>query len=185
MNGCVLEFIVSSWSKVSRVIVVSAGVLVFWALVFLWSQAEGLTKGPNAACPPGRVIGAPTPVILLSIPPPLPPTPTPSNRNLTSPLNTPRPAPTAIVFSVTETIDLAPALAAGEKGKLYVCKKNGAYVVILIRPGTPISDLRLENGDVLFRDDPPDNARMVPPPRPTFATPVLTRTPTGPVQVKP
>jgi hypothetical protein len=154
MNGCVLEFIVSSWSKVSRVIVVSAGVLVFWALVFLWSQAEGLTKGPNAACPPGRVIGAPTPVISLSIPPPLPPTPTPTNRNLTSPLNTPRYAPTAIVFSLAKTIDLDPTLAYEQKTKVVVCKRDGSYLAFLAPRLWAIVDLRLENGDVIFLIDP-------------------------------
>lgn len=185
MKGCAQEFSVSSWTRISRVIVITTGVFVFGTLVFLWSRAEGANKGPNAACPPGTVIGAPTPVIIVGGPPPMPPTPTPTNRNLTPPLNTPRPAPTAIVFSLAKTIDLDPTLDYGAKSKLYVCKKNGTYILLLARPGTTNSELPFENGDVLFRIDPPDGARKVDVPRPPSAGPVLTRTPNESTQVKP
>ncbi len=161
MKGCVLEFIVSSWSKVSRVIVISTGVIVFGTLVLLWYRAEGVNKGPNTACPPGRVIGEPTPAINLRIPAPLPPTPTPTNRTLTSPLNTPRPAPTAFVFSLAKTIDLDPTLEYDAKAKLYVCKLNGTYVLLLARPDAVIGELPLENGDVFFREESPKGTRMV------------------------
>ncbi len=115
----------------------------------------------------------------------MPPTPTPTNRNLISPLNVPRYAPTAIVFSLTKTIDLDPSLAYDAKWKLYVCKKDGTYVLLLARPDAIIGELPLENGDVFFRDESPKGTRMVGPPLPTFAVPVLTRTPNEPVQVKP
>ena len=182
MKGCELEFIVSSWTKVSRAIVFSVGVLLFGTLVLLWYRAEGVTKGPNPLCPPGRVIGEPAPAITLTG---FPPPPTPTNPNQISPLRTPRPAPTALVFSLTKTIDLDPSLAYDAKWKLYVCKKDGTYVLLLARPDAVIGELPLENGDVFFRDESPKGTRMVGPPLPTFSAPVPTRTPTGPVQVKP
>jgi hypothetical protein len=86
-------------------------------------------------------------------------------------------APTAIVFSLTKTIDLDPSLAYDAKWKLYVCKKDGTYVLLLARPDAIIGELPLENGDVFFRDESPKGTRMVGPPLPTFAVPVLTRTP--------
>lgn len=89
------------------------------------------------------------------------------------------------MFSLAKTIDLDPTLEYDAKAKLYVCKLNGTYVLLLARPGTLIDDLPLEKGDVLFRDESPKGTRMVGPPLPTFSAPVPTRTPTGPVQVKP
>jgi hypothetical protein len=165
---CMRKYVMSSRTRWARFIVVLSGAVLFAALVVVWFQAEGTTKTNSGVCPPGRVIGEPTLVMATRG---LVPPPTPLNPNLVSPLNPQRSAPKAVVFSLTQTIDLAPGLADDDKGKLYVCKKTGEYVVFLVRPGTPIGDLPLEKGDVLFLDEPPIGARRVAPPIPTMNAP--------------
>jgi len=164
----------SAWTKFSRLIVISTAAVLFGALVFIWYRSDGATKVPSGVCPPGRVIGEPTPVIAFTGPPP---PPTLLNPNLVSPLNVPRYAPTAFVFSVTKTIDLDPSLAYDAKWKLYVCKKDGTYVLLLARPDAVIGELPLENGDVLFRDESPKGTRMVAPPIPTISAPTPSSVP--------
>lgn len=58
---------------------------------------------------------------------------------------------TATIYEITNTLDLSPTLPLEQKSEIVVLLQDGSYVMLLVPPNFRVSDLPLQEGDVIVQ----------------------------------
>ncbi|MCL5998989.1 MAG: hypothetical protein M1546_23455 [Chloroflexi bacterium] len=131
------------WRRATTIVVALLAVGFATVLLVALSGRFGRIEPLGSVLPTAST----TVVVTYEVPPPTPPAPpTPPPPDFTPP------APiisTATVYTITSTIDMSPTLPADQKGELIVRRSDGTYYRILTMPGSRMSDLPLQPGDVV------------------------------------